>query len=84
MNGRGLYSPKIKDDLIVIIYRKAKLLGKSMTQIVDEILRPELTDQEIKDDALYSCHSCKSQVDIVFDNKGYCEFCESVVFVDRL
>jgi hypothetical protein len=39
-----MYSPKIKEDLIPIIYRLAKEQGKPMTQVVDEILRKELAD----------------------------------------
>lgn len=37
-----MYSPKIAEDLIPIIYRKAKAERKSMIKIVDEILRGEL------------------------------------------
>jgi hypothetical protein len=55
-------------------------MGKAMTDIVDELLRPQLV--EAKDD-IYTCHSCKCEVEIVFGNKGYCEFCESVVFIDK-
>ena len=40
-----MYSPKIKEDLIPILYRLAKEQNKSMTQVVDEILRQELADQ---------------------------------------
>ena len=37
-----MYSPKIKDDLIPLLYRIARHEGKPMTRIVDEILRPEI------------------------------------------
>ena len=37
-----MYSPKIKDDLIPLLYRVAKNEGKPMTQLVGEILRPEI------------------------------------------
>jgi len=37
---RPMYSPRIKDDLIPILYRIARHEGKPMTRIVDEILRP--------------------------------------------
>jgi|GEM_PF-1934022 len=79
-----MYSPKIKDDLIGILYRKAQITGKSMTDIVDKLLRPQLVE-ETPDDATYSCHNCRTEVDIVIeDSKGYCEHCESVVFVDKI
>lgn len=36
-----LYSPKIKSDLIPLLYKiKQAQRGKPMTEIVDEILRP--------------------------------------------
>jgi hypothetical protein len=38
----SMYSPKIKEDLIPKIYRKAKKEKKPMTAIVDEILRKGL------------------------------------------
>ena len=37
-----MYSPRIKDDLIPLLYRIARHEGKPMTQLVDEILRPEI------------------------------------------
>ena len=39
---RPMYSPKIKTDLIPILYRIARHEGKPMTRLVDEILRPEI------------------------------------------
>ncbi len=37
-----MYSPKISEDLIPLLYRLKLRLDMPMTQIVDEILRPEL------------------------------------------
>ena len=37
-----MYSPKIRNDLIPLLYRIARHEGKPMTQLVDEILRPEI------------------------------------------
>ena len=37
-----MYSPRIKEDLIPVLYKLAKQEGKPMTQLVDEILRKEL------------------------------------------
>ena len=34
-----MYSPRIRNDLIPLLYRIAKHEGKPMTQLVDEILR---------------------------------------------
>ncbi len=47
-----MYSPKIKEDLIPILYRLAKKQGQPMTEVVDAILRekfPELTTQKQTD-----------------------------------
>ena len=37
-----MYSPKIRDDLIPLLYRLARQEGKPMTRLVDEILRAEV------------------------------------------
>jgi len=37
-----MYSPKIKEDLIPILYKLAKQERKSMTKLVDEMLRAEI------------------------------------------
>jgi hypothetical protein len=37
-----MYSPRIRNDLIPLLYRVAKNEGKPMTRLVDEILRPEI------------------------------------------
>lgn len=41
-----MYSPKIREDLIPIIYRQSKRKAKTMTRFIDEILRPLLIDIE--------------------------------------
>jgi hypothetical protein len=75
-----MYSPKIKDDLIPILYKKAKLKDKTMTDIVDDLLRSQLTED---DTANYSCCSCRMPVDTVEEGKGYCDHCECIVFVEK-
>jgi hypothetical protein len=37
-----MYSPKIKEDLIPILHKLAKQERKSMTKLVDEMLRTEI------------------------------------------
>ena len=41
-----MYSPKIKEDLIPVLYRLARKQGKPMTRLVDEILRKALMRKE--------------------------------------
>ena len=37
-----MYSPKIKEDLIPVLYKLAKQEQKTMTALVDEMLRAEI------------------------------------------
>jgi len=41
-----MYSPKIKEDLIPVLFKLAAKEGKPMTKLVDEILRQELKERE--------------------------------------
>jgi hypothetical protein len=41
-----MYSPKISEDIIPLIYKKAKTEKKPMTQVVNDILREKLTENE--------------------------------------
>jgi len=43
-----MYSPKIKEDLIPELYRRAKAEGVSMTKLVDQIIRDALNDTRPK------------------------------------
>ena len=36
------YSPKIREDLIPVLYRMGKQMRKPMTKVVDQILREDL------------------------------------------
>lgn len=44
-----MYSPKISEDLIPLLYRLRKEKKKPMTKIVDEILRSTLKPEKIED-----------------------------------
>ena len=41
-----MYSPRISQDLIPVLYRKAKERKVPMTKLVDEILRENLLKEE--------------------------------------
>lgn len=77
-----MYSPKIKTDLIPILYRMAQEKESTMTGIVDEILRPVLVGYEEQQEIPY-CLKCYSQLRIekksVTAYCGLCE-CETLVF----
>jgi len=82
VNGKGLYSPKIKDDLIPIIYKKGKIQKKPMTDVVDDILRQSLLN-ETDDESSYICCSCLHEVSVVDGNTAYCDYCQCSVFCDK-
>ncbi len=43
-----MYSPKIKEDLIPILYKLAKQEGKPMTALINEMLRAEIAKRNGK------------------------------------
>jgi len=45
---REMYSPKIKEDLVPKLYKRAKAEGISMTELVDKILRDALNRKKNK------------------------------------
>ena len=45
----GMYSPKIKEDLITKLYQKAKVEGVPMTKLVDQIIREALNGKGPKE-----------------------------------
>ena len=52
-----MYSPKIKNDLIPMLYRLRSKLGIPMTRLVDEIIRPVIQQmhfEEIECDPEYA------------------------------
>jgi hypothetical protein len=78
-----MYSPKIKTDLIPILYRMAEENKKPMTRIVDELLRPVLIEHEAKR-AIPYCMSCYSKLDIDKAHPqatAFCRQCKSETMV---
>lgn len=70
-----MYSPKISEQLIPVIYRRAKTENRPMTQVVNEAL----TDFFL---LRYYCQSCNNEILIEEkSDKGFCEHCESEVFL---
>lgn len=76
-----MYSPKIKTDLVPILFKMAQEQDKPMTSIVDEILRPVLVGYEEQKEIPY-CISCYSRLSL--DKRSvtaYCNLCKSETFV---
>jgi len=44
----GMYSPKIKEDLVAKLYQRAKVEGMPMTKLVDQIIRDALNGKGSK------------------------------------
>lgn len=78
-----MYSPKIREDLIPVIYRKSKLVDKTMTRFIDDLIRPILIEND-SEDITYFCCSCRMQVSETDGNTGFCDNCESEVFVEKI
>jgi len=70
-----MYSPRIDEKHIPVLYRRAKREKKPMTSVVNEILS----------DYLYltvHCQSCNAEIEIEDGAEtAYCEFCECEVFI---
>lgn len=76
-----MYSPKIKEDLIPILYRLASEKDKPMTRVLDEILRKVLVQYEQQKEVPY-CVSCYSKVETEGRQvTAYCKLCRSETFV---
>jgi len=41
----GYYSPKLREDLIPVLYRLAKAEKRPMTKVIDQILRKTFTSE---------------------------------------
>jgi DNA-directed RNA polymerase subunit RPC12/RpoP len=73
---------KIKEDLDQVKSDKYIIEDKNMYIIVEDILNSELMENS-SEETIYNCSSCRMQVDIINGDKGYCEQCESIVFIER-
>jgi len=75
---------EIKSDVMVYICQKAEREGRTITDVLDEMLRTTFLKNCEEDDSIYTCHSCRNPVDYDINGKeGYCDFCESVVFIEK-
>jgi hypothetical protein len=73
---------EIKPDVMVILSERAQQEGKAITEVLDEMLRSILPNGS--QESTLKCHNCKNTVDYeISQNKGYCDYCESVVFIEK-
>ena len=73
---------KIKEDLDQVKSDKYIIEDKNMYKIDEDILNSELMENS-SEETIYNCSSCRMQVDIINGDKGYCEQCESIVFIEK-
>lgn len=73
---------KIKEDSDQDNSDKYIIEDKNMYKIDEDILNSELMENS-SEETIYKCSSCRMQVDVVNGDKGYCEQCESIVFIER-
>ena len=45
-----MYSPKVREDLVPILYKLAKQEQRPMTELVDEMLRAEIAQRNEQDE----------------------------------
>ena len=70
-----MYSPRIEEKLIPVLYRVAKADKKPMTKIVNEILIKDLL-------VIKYCSNCNKQIEVEKPDKtAYCSFCKSEVYL---
>lgn len=80
---------EIKSDVLNILIEKAEEQGKPLTEIIDEILRKMLfthcSNGSLLNPIQLICHNCRNEIDYEINNsQGYCDYCESVVFIDKI
>lgn len=73
-------TPKVKQCFIPVLVQEAKDNGEAAEHVVEQIFHNgELTT------AIYKCGNCKSEIEAdIGSRQGYCDFCESVVFLDKV
>lgn len=75
---------EIKPDVMDELCRKAQEMGKSITDVVDDMLRTILTDTSEEKPVIMKCSKCRQEVEFEISyTEGYCNQCESVVFIDK-
>lgn len=72
---------EIKPDVMDLLCQQAQRSGKTITDLVDETLRSLLSDVKT---VILKCHNCKQELDYEINvAEGYCDFCQSIVFIDK-
>jgi hypothetical protein len=74
---------EVKPEVMAILCQRAEEAGRPITDLIDEILRSSLLNGFGKP-VILKCNKCKSELDYEISySEGYCDYCQSVVFIDR-
>jgi DNA-directed RNA polymerase subunit RPC12/RpoP len=74
-----MYSPQLADDLITELYLEAKRRKKPMTKVLNDIVRFYFSSETV----IKHCLNCRTEVTSDHNqNTGFCEFCDSEVFIN--
>lgn len=75
---------EIKPDVMLYLCQIAERQGRSITEVLDEMLRTSILKNDNSIEIAYTCYNCKNPVDYDINGKeGYCDYCESIVFIDK-
>lgn len=75
---------EISSDVMPYLCQKAEEDGKTITEVLDELLRLLMAQGHIQNIAHLRCQSCKHEVEYqINEHKAWCEYCESVVFFEK-
>jgi len=58
------------------------IIDNNRDEIDEEILYSEFFNYS-SEETIYKCSSCRMQVDVVNGDTGFCEHCESIVFIEK-
>jgi len=73
-----MFTPQLTDELVAQLYLESKRKSRPMAKILNDILKHYFTN----DLSAKQCSKCGQSVEAEYDQKtGYCEHCESEVFV---
>ena len=74
---------EIRPDVLEVLCQRAEEEGKSITDIIDDLVRSTLRNGSAEKTVIRTCQKCKNSIDYeITPTKGYCDYCESVVFID--
>lgn len=79
-----MHAIEIKPDVMLYLCQIAEQQDRTITEVLDEMLRTSILKKGETKEIVYACCNCRNPVDYDINGKeGYCDYCESVVFIDK-